>query len=173
MVLPFVAEAPRNIQPSFRHAIDSMSTSGHKMIGTPMPCGALIARRRHVNRVASAIAYLRSNDTTLMGSRNGHAVLAMWSRFFGHGIEGFAADAYECVARAESLASRLREAGVPVLLNPFSLTVVFPQPGEAIVRRYQLACSQGEAHAVTMPNVTETLVRRFVADYLGWWNAKT
>ena len=47
MVLPFLAEAPSSMQPSFAHAIDSISTSGHKMIGTPMPCGALIARRVH------------------------------------------------------------------------------------------------------------------------------
>ena len=85
MVLPFAAGAPFAIQPSFRHGIDSLSTSGHKMIGTPMPCGVLIARRAHVDRVASAIAYLRSSDTTLMGSRNGHAVLSIWSRLIGYG----------------------------------------------------------------------------------------
>ncbi len=79
MVLPFIDATPAALRPSFRHAIDSISTSGHKMIGTPMPCGVLVARRRHIDRVASTIAYLRSNDTTLMGSRNGHAVLALWA----------------------------------------------------------------------------------------------
>ena len=34
MVLPFVDDAPATLRPSFRHAIDSISTSGHKMIGT-------------------------------------------------------------------------------------------------------------------------------------------
>ena len=85
MVIPFIDDAPSAIRPSFRHGVDSISTSGHKMIGTPMPCGVLVARRGHVDRVASSIAYLRSNDTTLMGSRSGHAVLAIWSRLLGHG----------------------------------------------------------------------------------------
>jgi histidine decarboxylase len=171
MVLPFVSEAPFAIQPSFRHGIDSISTSGHKMIGTPMPCGVLVARRAHVDRIASAIAYLRSNDTTLMGSRNGHAVLAVWARFMRHGIEGYLDDSYSCIARAARLAEKLRMAGVPVLLNPFSLTVVFPQPCEGIVKTYQLACSKGEAHAIAMPNVTDKLMGRFTAEYLDWWRA--
>ncbi len=169
MVLPFAAEAPFAIQPSFRHGIDSISTSGHKMIGTPMPCGVLIARRGHVDRVASAIAYLRSSDTTLMGSRNGHAVLSIWSRLIGHGASGYRADVRACLARTERLVAALRASDVPVLCNPYSFTVVFPQPGEAIVRTYQLACNKGEAHAIVMPNVTDTLISRFVADYLAWW----
>ncbi len=142
------------------------------MIGTTMPCGVLIAERRHVERVASGVAYLRSNDTTLMGSRNGHAVLALWARLNGHGHEGFRRDAVRCVERARALADSLGGAGVPVLLNLWSLTVVFPQPDEAIVRRYQLACNGGEAHAIVMPSVTETLLARFSADYLRWWAAQ-
>ncbi len=172
MVIPFLAEAPDAIRPSFRHAIDSISTSGHKMIGTPMPCGALIARKEHVDRIASAIAYLRSNDTTLMGSRNGHAVLAIWARFMGHRKDGYSADASSCVERAKTLAERLRHGGVPVLLNPFSLTVVFPEPDETIVQTYQLACHRSEAHAIVMPNVTHALLSRFADDYLDWWTAE-
>ena len=172
MVIPFLTEAPDAIRPSFRHAIDSISTSGHKMIGTPMPCGALVARKAHVERIASAIAYLRSNDTTLMGSRNGHAVLAVWARLMGHGKGGYSSDAWNCVEKAKGLAERLRRRGVPVLLNPFSLTAVFPEPGETIVKTYQLACCRGEAHAIVMPNVTDALLSRFVKDYLGWWEAE-
>lgn len=170
MVLPFVDEAPAGILPRFTHGFDSLSTSGHKMIGTPMPCGALVVRRAHVERIASAIAYLRSNDTTLMGSRNGHAVLALWVRLIGHGREGFAADTQRCLDGAARLAVALRAAGVPVLHNPHSLTVVFPQPSESVVLRYQLACHHGEAHAIIMPNVTTALIDRFAADYLDWWS---
>jgi histidine decarboxylase len=169
MVIPFADGTPHAIRPSFKHAIDSISTSGHKMIGTPMPCGVLVARRRHVERVASNIAYLRSNDTTMMGSRNGHAVLAVWSRVIGHGLEGYRADVETCLRRTKLFTTRLAEAGVPVLCNPHSLTAVFPQPSEQIVRTYQLACYRGEAHAIVMPNVTDALLDRFASQYLGWW----
>lgn len=169
MVVPLLQKVPAAIVPSFGTEIDSLSTSGHKMIGTPMPCGALVCLRPHIDRIARAVAYLRSNDTTLMGSRNGHAVLAVWARLFGHGYDGYAHDALHCVNRAQALAVRLRDLGAEVLCNPYSLTVVFPEPSDQIVRTYQLACNGGLAHAIVMPNVTDALLDRFVADYAAWW----
>jgi histidine decarboxylase len=168
MVVPFLKGAPDSVRPSFEMAIDSISTSGHKMIGTPMPCGVLVARRVHVDRIARAVAYLKSNDTTLMGSRNGHAVLSIWARLFGHGYGGYAHDALDCSLRAQALADRLRASGRPVLCNPHSLTVVFDEPAPDIVTRYQLAASKGLAHAIVMPNVTDDLLDRFATDYLNW-----
>jgi histidine decarboxylase len=171
MVVPFVDAAPVAIRPSFRMPIDSISASGHKMVGTPMPCGVLLARRPHVDRVASAVSYLRSNDTTLMGSRNGHAVIAVWSRVTGHGTVGFTVDVAGCLARTEAMVAELAAMNVPVLRNPLSLTAVFPAPSEAIVNRYQLACHRGQAHAVVMPNVGDRLIGRFLDDYGCWWRA--
>ena len=49
--------------------------------------------------------------------------------------------------------------------NPHSLTVIFPQPEDVVVKTYQLACYRGEAHVVVMPNVTTALLERFVAGY--------
>lgn len=171
MVVPFLPEAPASIRPSFDHAIDSISTSGHKMIGTPMPCGALVCRKDHSRRISRAVAYLRSNDTTLMGSRNGHAVLAVWSRLLGHGFGGFARDAMRSTKRAKALAGRLKTTGVDVQYNPWGMTVVFPEPDAATVRTYQLACNKGRAHAIVMPSVTDALISRFEADYLRWFHA--
>jgi len=168
MVVPFLPEAARSISPSFEMPIDSVSTSGHKMIGTPMPCGVLVCRKVHIERIARAVAYLRSNDTTLMGSRNGHAVLAIWTRLLGQGYAGFSEDARRCTARAQDLAAQLRAEGVEVLCNPHSVTVVFPEPDETTVNTYQLASNKGLAHAIVMPSVTEELLARFVADYTAW-----
>ncbi len=171
MVVPFLSEAPHSIVPGFRLGIDSVSTSGHKMIGTEMPCGVLVARRSYAARVAETIPYLRSDDTTLMGSRNGHAVLSLWARLNAHGRAGFAADAGRCHANAMGFTARLLAAGVPARHNPFALTVVFPQPPEALTRRYQLASQHGLSHAVLMPSVSDDLVDRFLADYLDWWTS--
>jgi histidine decarboxylase len=169
MVLPFDATAPRTIKPSLTLPIDSIAVSGHKMVGTPMPCGVLVALRSHVQRVASAISYLRTYDTTLMGSRNGHAVVALWSRIKNHGREGFTKDVVRCLDRARRLCAILSAEEVPVLLNPHAITVVFPEPEVNIVKTYQLACHQKLAHAIIMPNVTERLIDRFASDYIDWW----
>jgi len=89
----------------------------------------------------------------------------------GHGMEGYRADVADCMRRTQQTAAALRDAGVPVLCNPFGMTIVFPQPSEAIINRYQLACYRGEAHAIIMPNVTEALAAKFLAEYLDWWAA--
>ncbi|WP_083918718.1 histidine decarboxylase [Mesorhizobium metallidurans] len=165
MVIPFLENVESGIIPSFKHEIDSISASGHKMIGTPMPCGILVARRNHVNRIASSISYLRSNDTTLMGSRNGHASIAIWERIVELGEDGFQRETQACLARATRLAQRLRQMGVPVLQNKHSLTLVFPKPNDDIVKMYQLACDGELAHAIVMPNVNDELINRFIHDY--------
>jgi len=166
LVLPFLDDVDCEIVPTFQMEIDSISTSGHKMIGTPMPCGILVSRRCHAERVASSISYIRSNDTTLMGSRNGHAVLAIWESIAELGTDGFRREAISCFERATGMANRLKQLGVPVLHNKFSLTVVFPKPHDRIVEKYQLAVDEDIAHAVVMPNVDENLINSFLQDYL-------
>ncbi|MEP5762913.1 MAG: histidine decarboxylase [Litoreibacter sp.] len=166
LVVPFLDDVDSEIVPTFQMDIDSISTSGHKMIGTPMPCGILVALSCHTDRVASSISYIRSNDTTLMGSRNGHAALAIWERITDLGVEGFRRESIACLERATGLANRMKQLGVPVLQNKYSLTLVFPKPNDLIVKKYQLACDGDIAHAIVMPNVDENLINRFLQDYL-------
>ena len=84
-------------------------------------------------------------------------------------IAGFARDALRCTLRAEGLAASLRVMGAEVLLNPWSLTVVFPRPSDEIVQTYQLACQKGRARAIIMPSVQDSLIERFVEDYRSWF----
>jgi histidine decarboxylase len=171
MVLPFLPAAPLRIRPDFDMGIDSIVTSGHKMIGTPMPCAALICRTRHCDRIAQALGTVRPEDPMALGSRNGHAVVALWMRLMTHGVAGFSRDALRCTLRAADLAGSLRSIGTKVLLNPWSMTVVFPRPSDAIVRAYQLPCDNGLAHAIVMPSVTDALIERFTTDYLDWFRS--
>ena len=64
MVLPFADGVPASIMPSFRHGIDSISTSGHKMIGTPMPCGVLVTKSGMSN------SFLRPSPTCALMTRH-------------------------------------------------------------------------------------------------------
>jgi histidine decarboxylase len=86
--LPYVG-APKNIVPGFWHDIDSVSFSGHKFLGSPDPCGVLITWRKHIDVIGKAVEYIKSNDTTLGGSRSGFAAYGLWHRLggrsrFGH-----------------------------------------------------------------------------------------
>ena len=57
---------------------DSISVSGHKLLGVPQPLGALLACRRDVERIRHSVAYIASDDTTESGSRAGQLPLLWW-----------------------------------------------------------------------------------------------
>ncbi|KAL5146590.1 Serine decarboxylase 1 [Glycine soja] len=56
---------------SFNKPIGSVSVSGHKFVGCPMPCVVQITQLVHVNALSKNVEYLASRDATIMGSRNG------------------------------------------------------------------------------------------------------
>lgn len=153
---------------SFTKGIDSVSVSGHKFMGTPVPCGVLITRKEHINAFATDVDYIGSRDATIMGSRNGHAPLYMWYTLHTKGIDTLAREAVQCVRDAEYLRNRLLEGGVSdVLLNAFSNTVVMPLPPMDVVKKWQLACKDNVCHVVVMPNVDRVKIDAFLLDYFG------
>ena len=75
MMIPFVKKAPKV---SFKKPIGSVSVSGHKFVGAPVPCGVVMTRLKLIKSVSSDVEYLNSRDATIMGSRNGHAPIYLW-----------------------------------------------------------------------------------------------
>ena len=51
---------------------------GPQVFGIPDPCGVVLARRAHVERIGHSVAYIGSMDTTISGSRNGLTPLVLW-----------------------------------------------------------------------------------------------
>ena len=164
MTLPFLEGAPVF---DFRAGIDSISISGHKFIGAPMPCGVVLARRRHVDRIARSIEYVGTLDTTLSGSRNGVSPLILWYAIRTRGKEGFRREVEQCVANADYAIRRLKEIGVDAWRNPFSMTVVFPSPPASVQDKWQIAVHGDRAHILTMQTVTRARIDELVADIAG------
>ena len=162
MVLPFVEHPPAW---NFAHGADSMSISGHKMIGAPMPCGVALAKKSNVERIARSVEYVGVMDTTITGSRNAVTPLMMWSAFRRLGHEGMKRRALECLDTAAYAVTRLRAAGIDAWRNPHSLTVVFPRPPQAIFDKWTIAPHRKIGHLITMPHVTREIVDEFTADF--------
>jgi histidine decarboxylase len=151
LMIPFVKKAAKV---TFKKPIGSVSVSGHKFVGCPMPCGVQITRLEHINALSSNVEYLASRDATIMGSRNGHAPIFLWYTLNQKGYRGFQKEVQKCLRNAHYLKDRLNAAGIGAMLNELSSTVVFERPkDEEFVRRWQLACEGNIAHVVVMPSV--------------------
>jgi histidine decarboxylase len=164
LLLPFMESAPPI---SFRDApIDSIAVSGHKFVGTPVPCGVVLTRRPHVRQMETAIEYIGSTDTTIMGSRNGLAALFLWYAVNERG-HAFAGEVAACLDNARYLRDQLEALGRHPLLNDFSTTVVFDRPAPQVCQRWQLACQGERAHVVVMQNLCRERVDAFLDELRG------
>ncbi len=161
MILPFVDDP----QPfGFDAGIDSVSISGHKMIGTPIPCGVVLTKAEYVARVARSIEYVGAMDTTLSGSRNAFAPMMLWYAFEKHGFEGFRDIVAESLGNASYAVDKFNENGLATWRNKNSITVVLPRPADSVIRKWQMAPFEDVAHIITVPNVTPDKIDKAIAD---------
>jgi histidine decarboxylase len=161
MILPFVDDP----QPwDFRAGVDSLSISGHKMIGSPLPCGVAVADKRNVDRIARRIEYVGTLDTTIAGSRSAITPLFLWYAFRTVGLEGFRQRIEGCFQLADYAIERLNRLGRNAWRHRNSVTVVFDRPSATLVGKWQLAVQNDVAHLITMPHVTRRLIDRLVDD---------
>ncbi|KRG30767.1 histidine decarboxylase [Salegentibacter mishustinae] len=148
----------------FKDGADSISISGHKFVGSPIPCGVIITKRGHRDRIAKGISYIGSLDTTITGSRNGHSPLFLWYALKQLGGEGMKARYLHGLEVAEYCKNQLNEIGVKAWSNPGSLTVVMPRTPEAVKQKWQLATEGEVSHIICMPNVTKSQIDEFIED---------
>ena len=161
MILPFVEDP----QPyGFDAGINSISVSGHKLIGTPLPCGVVLTRRSHVERVGRAIECVGIQDTTLSGSRNGLTPLMLWHALEHYGSDGFRELVARMLDTAEYAVEQFNKHGIAAWRHRNSVTVVFPRPAPEVFRKWQIAPEGEVAHIITMPHVTRKMVDELVAD---------
>ncbi|MFZ4835682.1 histidine decarboxylase [Rouxiella sp. Mn2063] len=146
MILPFVD----NPQPfTFAEGIDSIGVSGHKMIGSPIPCGIVVAKRKNVDMISVEIDYISAHDKTITGSRNGHTPMMMWQAIKSHSLQDWQRRITHSLEMAQYAVDRLQKAGINAWRNKNSITVVFPCPSEAVWKKHCLATSGEVAHLIT------------------------
>ena len=159
LILPFVDDP----QPyGFDEGIDSISLSGHKVIGAPLPCGVVLTKSDYVNTVARSVEYLGTLDTTVPGSRSGFTPLILWYALEHYGLDGLRTLVGDMLDTAAYAVERFNARGIPAWRNRNSVTVVFPRPAEEVVQAWQLAPLGDIAHVITMPHVTRGMVDEIV-----------
>ncbi len=162
MILPFV-EKP---QPwDFADGADSISISGHKMLGAPIPCGVVLARKTHVDRISRSIEYIGALDTTIAGSRSAFSPLMLWYRLRTLGDEGMRQIIQGCLERAEWTVQTLTAKGIPSWRHANSITVVFPRPPKSMMEKWIIAPKKDIGHLIVMPHVSQRILEEFIADF--------
>ena len=148
----------------FGDGADSIAISGHKFLGSPIPCGIVLARQAHVDRIGHSVAYIGSIDTTISGSRNGFTPLVLWYAIRSLGIEGMRDRAKKSLATAAYAEEQFKQLGIEAWRNPQALTVVFPEPPAAVRDKWQLASANGYSHVICMPHVRREQIDELISD---------
>ncbi|WP_159478232.1 histidine decarboxylase [Dyadobacter sp. 3J3] len=150
----------------FKHGADSIACSGHKFIGSPIPCGVVIVKKSNRDRVAERISYIGSIDTTITGSRNGLNPVILWYAIKTQAKDRLREKAKVCLSLASYTENKLRDAGFDAWRNHQSITVVFSKPGELICRKWQLATQGEQAHLICMPGISIDTIDEFLRDMI-------
>lgn len=170
MILPFVDDP----QPyGFHEGFDSLAVSGHKLIGSPLPCGVVVTKKDYVARISRSIEYVGVMDTTLSGSRSAIAPLIIWLGLQRYGIEGYRQIVADMLNTAQYAVDHFNELGIPAWRNKNSVTVVFPKPAPEIVAKWQLASYEDIAHLIAMQHITKDTIHQIAQDCLNHSLAQT
>lgn len=153
MILPFVDD-PQGF--NFADGIDSIGVSGHKMIGSPIPCGIVVAKKENVDRISVEIDYISAHDKTITGSRNGHTPMMMWEAIRSHNQADWKRRIERSLNMAKYAVDRFQKGGINAWRNKNSITVVFPCPSEAVWKKHCLATSGNVAHLITTAHHLDT-----------------
>ena len=151
----------------FEDGADSIAISGHKFLGSPIPCGIVLARRTHVDRIGHSVAYIGSVDTTISGSRNGFTPLLLWYAIRSLGLEGMKQRTEYSLKTAAYAEEQFKQAGIEAWRNPQAFTVVFPQPAKPVRDKWQLASANGFSHLICMPHVRREQIDELIRDIAG------
>jgi histidine decarboxylase len=150
----------------FADGVDSIAISGHKFLGSPMPCGLVIVKKTNRDRIARSIDYIGSVDTTITGSRNGHSPLFLWYTLKKLGMKGLKERAMHSLAIAAYAEEQLKSLGIEAWRNQNAITVVFPAPSKWVCQKWQLASESGLSHIICMPNVDKDQIDELICDII-------
>jgi histidine decarboxylase len=145
---------------------DSVAVSGHKFLGSPFPCGIVIVKASHRNRIARDVTYLASPDATITGSRSGHAALVLWYAIQRWGIVGLRERAEHARLVAAYAKKRLDDIGWPSFRHEHALTVVLKVPADQVRRKWTLATAGEWSHLIAMPGITTHTIDALIEDIL-------
>ncbi len=144
--------------------IDSLSISGHKFIGSPLPCGIFLTHQHTIDIIKKNIDYLKTHDCTLLGSREGISALILWNAIKQNTKEEFQYLVNYCYSLCEYAVNKMLNSGIKAWANKYSPIVIFPKPTDETIKKWSIAPYKDIAHIVTMPHMTKKKIDQIITD---------
>jgi len=178
-VLPFLKDSGVNV-PEFDFAcrgVRSITIDPHKMGLAPIPAGGILFRNETLRKtIAWNVSYLAGGETeqaTLVGTRTGASVVAVWAMLKHFGREGYRRIVRRCMRLTHRLADRIPNIkGLDIVTEPMMNVVGLKSDMFDIRNIAQQLRAKGWAvslfpnhiRIVVMPLIRKWHVERFVGD---------
>jgi len=162
MILPFI-ETNHTCQ--LTDQIDSISVSGHKIIGSPIPCGVVLIHKKYVDHFRSNSVELINNvDCSITGSRPGFSSLILWDAIAKNKRAGFKLFIEKCLQKASEFTKVLNDNGVPAWRFDHAMTIVLDKLPVEITRKWRAPSSHNYTTLTALPKLTESMLNELIDD---------
>lgn len=178
-VLPFLKELGYNV-PQFDFSLEGVSSitvDPHKMGLAPIPAGGILFRDEKVeNAIAWNVSYLAGGETqqaTLVGTRSGASVVAVWALLKHLGVEGYMRIVRRCMRLTFKLAREIPKIkGLDVVVEPTVNVVGLKSEAfdiglvakELRLRKWAVSLFPNHIRIVVMPHIRKSHIDNFLYD---------
>lgn len=146
--------------------IDSISISGHKIIGSPMPCGVVLTHKHYLNSVKKHIDYVANYDATLSGSRNGFAALILWYAIKQKGHAGFKQLAEAAINRAKLYTQKFEAHHIAAWRYDHAITIVLDQLPTVFLQKWRMPSNKRYSTLTALPKLKLAMIEEIIEDIL-------
>ena len=159
------------------HGVCSMTVDPHKMGLAPIPAGGILFRNKKIRELISwNISYLAGGEAkhaSIVGTRSGASVIAVWSLLKHLGKDGYKRIVKRCMRLTWKLADEIQNIeGLEIMAKPTmnivgltSRTLSVKRVAEELRRKgWAVALFPRHIRIVIMPYVQERHVNRFLED---------
>lgn len=161
MILPFVeTESVYCLD----QEIDSISISGHKLIGSPIPSGVVLIKKQYLNR--NHINYISTFDCTLSGSRAGLASLILWSSIKKNGVKGYKTFVTQCLKKAELYCKKFNENNIAAWRFSDALTIILEKQPKIFSEKWRAPTNDKYTTLTALPKLTDEMVEEIIEDII-------
>jgi histidine decarboxylase len=154
MILPFIET---DISFKLDDGIDSVSISGHKVIGAPIPCGVVLTKENHIAHTEK-IEYIKDMDATITGSRSGFAAVLLWYAIKKTGLKGFEEKVHTYIEKAKRYCDIFNDNQIKAWRFKHAITVVLEQIPVEVSKKWRAPSYKNFTTLTALPKLTDEMV---------------